>query len=109
MNSNEKEEPIFYKVNHRYRDTIIVPIVAIDKFVSFITTPLRYQRIVTSDGIKCDVIKSFTENICNLEEKVLSLYHLNAWDFIKTWHKVYPENLYSLEFVVMELAKDECK
>ena len=99
----------YYRVNHRYKDTIIVPIVAIEKFVDFITTPLKDQCIETSDGIKCVVIKSFTENICNLEEKVLSLYHLNTWDFIKKWHKVYPDNLYSLEFVVMELANDECK
>ena len=104
MNSNEK---IYYKVNHRFKDMIIVPIVAIDKFVDFITTPLRQQRIMTSDGVKCIVIKSFTENICNLEEKVLSLYRLNAWDFVKTWFKVYPNNLYSLEFVVIDLVKDE--
>ena len=101
------KEYVYYKVNHKFREVIIVPIVAIDKFMNFITTPLKEQRIITSDGVKCIVIKSFTDNICNLEEKVLSLYRLSAWDFIKTWFKVYPNNLYSLEFVVIDLIKDE--
>lgn len=105
MSSNENKEPIFYKVNHRYRDEIIVPIVAIHKFVDFITTPLRHQNIITTDNIKCSVSKIYTENLCALEEKVLSLYRISAWDFLKKWHSVYPENLYSLEFVVIKLDK----
>lgn len=107
MSSNEVKEPIFYKVNHRYREEIIVPIVAIHKFVDFITTPLKDKNIITTDGVKCRVYKIYTENLCALEEKVLSLYQISAWDFLKKWHSVYPDNLYSLEFVVMELSKYE--
>ena len=78
MSSNEVKEPIFYKVNHRYRDEIIVPIVAIHKFVDFLTTPLRDQNILTTDGIRCSVSKIYTQNLCTLEEKVLSLYRISA-------------------------------
>jgi hypothetical protein len=105
MSSNEIKEPIFYKVNHRYRDEIIVPIAAIHNFINFITTPLRDQNILTTDGIRCSVSKIYTQNLCALEEKVLSLYRISAWDFLKRWHNVYPYNLYSLEFVVMKLDK----
>lgn len=105
MSSNENRETIFYKVNHRYREEMIVPVVAIHKFVDFITTPLRDQNIVTTDGVKCRVFKIYTENLCALEEKVLSLYRISAWDFLKKWYSVYPDNLYSLEFVVMELGR----
>lgn len=105
--SSKEIEPIFYRVNHRYREEMIVPVVAIHKFVDFITTPLRDQNIVTTDGEKCRVFKIYTENLCALEEKVLSLYRISTWDFLKKWHSVYPDNLYSLEFVVMELGKYE--
>ena len=105
MSSNEKEEPIFYKVNHRYRDEIIVPIAAIHQFVDFITIPLKDKNVITTDNVKCSVSKIYTENLCALEEKVLSLYRISAWDFLKKWHSVYPNNLNSLEFVVMKLDK----
>lgn len=105
--SSDEIEPIFYRVNHRYREEMIVPIVAIHEFINFITTPLRYQKVVTTDGVKCRVFKIYTQNLCALEEKVLSLYQISAWDFLKKWYSVYPNNLYSLEFVVMELGKYE--
>lgn len=105
MSSNEIKEHVFYKVNHRYRDEMIVPIVAIHKSIDFITSPLKDKNIITTDGVKCRIAKIYTENLCALEEKVLSLYRISAWDFLKRWHSVYPDNLYSLEFVVMKLDK----
>lgn len=106
MSSNEIE-PIFYKVNHRYKEEIIVPVIAIHDFFNFITTPLKKQKVITTDNVKCSISKIYTENLCALEEKVLSLYQISAWDFLKRWYAVYPELLYNLEFAVIKLYKYE--
>lgn len=104
MSSNEKQK--VYRINHSYKPEIIVPIVAVDNNIDFICAKGDSRDIVTADNIICIANDVLFQNICDLEEKVLSLYHISAWDFLKKWRAVYPEYLDSLIFVTMKLVKN---
>lgn len=93
-----------YCINHRFREEMILPICAIAGNIRFLLTQ-NTRYVETTDKVKCEVLEFSTANICALEEKVLSLYRIPAWDFLKTWYKTYPNNLYSVEFVVLKLKK----
>lgn len=93
-----------YKINHRFRDEIIVPITAISNNISFLMDKNK-RYVELADGSKCEIISFFMKNICDLEEKILSLYRIPAWDFLKKWVSIYP-TMTSIEFVVIKLKKE---
>lgn len=93
-----------FKINHSYKPEIIVPIVAIEHNIDFICSK-GSRDVVTADGVQCIANEVLFQNICDLEDKVLSLYRISAWDFLKRWRGVYPDCLESLIFVTMKLIK----
>lgn len=102
MESNEKS---YHHVNHKYRETIIVPYIAIEGNISFSTNKGdKYIRF--ADGITAKVIESYEKHICDLEEEVRSLYNIDCWSFIKRWYNA-NKSMSSMEFVVIKVKKEE--
>lgn len=95
---------VIFKINHSYKPEIIVPIVAIEHNIDFICFN-GSRNVITADGVNCITSAVLLKNICELEEKVLSLYKISVWKFIKRWHEIYHDYLNSFEFVVIKLEK----
>ena len=97
--------PIEVRVDHKYKDEMIVPYCAIDNNIAFLLCKgARY--LDTKDGVKAKVLSAEERNICDIEADVQRLYGKDAWSFIKIWHKYNP-NTSSLFFVHLKLQKVE--
>lgn len=97
------EEIRFYKVNHSFKDTIIVPLVAVTKNIEFILNE-EDKYIVTADDVKCKVRFWRIRNIFDIQDDIQNRYKISAWDFLKRWHSVYVD-LSSIDFFVIGLEK----
>lgn len=95
----------YYKVNHRYREKIIVPIIAITHNVNFIMDSGDIY-VITADEVKCKVTNRCIRNIFELEKDIKNIYDMSAWDFLKKWYGV-NESLSSIDFFVLQLKKEE--
>lgn len=95
----------YYKVNHRYREKIIVPIIAITHNVNFIMDSGDIY-VITADEVKCKVTNRCIRNIFELEKDIKSIYDIPAWDFLKKWYGV-NESLSSIDFFVLQLKREE--
>ena len=74
-----------YRIRHKYKKKVIVPLVAIsDNFKFLFDKDDRF--ITTSDGIRARVVDCVEKHIVELEQDIQELYGMNAWDFLKTWY-----------------------
>lgn len=106
MQMNNKT-PIEVRIDHKYRDEMIVPYCAIDNNVAFLLCKgERYLN--TSDLCRAKVLSAEERNICDLEQDIQRLYNKDAWSFIKIWHKYNP-NTSSLFFIHLKLQKVEAQ
>ena len=99
------KEKYYHKVNHSYRDKIIVPMIAVTNNYRFVITD-EQRYIITADEVKCKVTHIEVRNIFDLESDIDKIYKLSAWDFLKRWYNV-NNNLSSIDFFVIELKKEE--
>lgn len=102
MNMNNTT-PIEARIDHRFKEEMIVPYCAIENNVAFLLC--KGERFLdTSDGVRAKVISADEKHICDLESDVYRLYGKDAWSFIKIWHK-YNKNSSSLLFIHLKLQR----
>lgn len=103
--SVDNTEPTYHRVNHRYKDIMIVPMIAVSSNLSFCTSK-GDRYILTADNVRCKVEEWSEKHICDLEKDIQDMYRINAWDFIKRWHSIYPQ-MTSMHFFVIKVSKME--
>lgn len=103
MDSTNK---VISHINHKYREDVIVPYVAISNNIALLIGKGEKQ-IITADNIVCDVLDVQEVHICELENKVMDLYKMDCWSFIKRWYTT-KNTMDSLHFVCLKLKKHEC-
>ena len=97
--------PIEVRIDHKFKEEMIVPYCAIDNNIAFLLC--KGERYVdTKDGVRAKVLSAEERNICELEQDIYRLYNKDAWSFIKIWHKYNP-NTSSLFFIHLKLQKAE--
>lgn len=98
---------MIYYVNHRYREKIIVPLIAIENNVSFLCDDNDEDKnIQTSDNVICGINEIKVSNILDLENEISTIYKMGAYEYLKIWRGAY-NNLDSLSFVVLKLKRNE--
>lgn len=96
-------KPIEVRIDHKFREEMIVPYCAIDNNVAFLLC--KGERYLdTKDGVRCKVLSAEERHICDIEADIQRLYGKDAWSFIKIWHK-YNNMASSLFFVHLKLQK----
>lgn len=99
----DTHQDTYHNINHKFRSEVIIPCAAITNNVEFFLCKGTKYAIM-GDGTKC-VIQAYEEaHICELEEDIKRIYKIPAWDFIKRWHKAYPE-MYSILFLKLKLTE----
>ena len=94
-----------YFINHRFKEHLIVPYAGItDNCRFFLDKEEKY--VVTSYHIRCKVVNCKEKHICELEDEIRETYKIDAWTFIKKWHKACPY-MDSMHFIVLDLKKEE--
>lgn len=90
-------------INHRYKDEVCIPYVALTNNISFLTSK-GAKRVITADGITCDVIECKEIHICELENKINELYGIDCWSFIKRWWST-KKSMDSMHFIYLKLER----
>ena len=94
-----------YYVNHKYREKIIVPLIAIERNVSFLCDDNDEDKnIQTSDNVICVITDIKVSNILDLENEISTIYKMGAYEYLKIWRGAY-NNLDSLSFVMLKLNR----
>ena len=94
-----------YYVNHKYREKIIVPLIAIERNVSFLCDDNDEDKnIQTSDNVICGIKEIKVSNIIDLENEISTIYKMGAYEYLKIWRGAY-NNLDSLSFVMLKLKR----
>lgn len=104
MEEKQIEKKHYYKVNHRYKDKMILPLIAVSNNIDFITTD-NERYVVTADSVKCKVSFCCVRTLFQVEKDIEKIYGISAWEFLKRWYGVY-DYLSSLNFFVLELKKE---
>ena len=91
------------QVAHRYKECMILPLVAISDNFNFVMTCGK-RFVITQDGVKCDVIEYEEKHICQLEDDIRALYGVDAWTFTKKWYN-FNNTMDSMTFVKLKLKK----
>lgn len=100
----EGNNPTYHHINHKFRETIIVPYVAIENNISYLTNKGE-RYIIFADGIKGKVVESSEKHICELEEDIKKLYGIDTWSFVKRWYQS-DKAMDSMHFVVIKVEKE---
>lgn len=90
-------------INHRYKDEVCIPYVAITNNIAFLTSKGNKQ-VITADGVTCNVIECKEIHICELEKKINELYHIDCWAFIKRWYST-KKTMDSMHFIYLKLER----
>lgn len=97
-------DPVEAYVNHRFREEMILPYVGITPNIAFIMA-CGERYVTTTDGIHCKVVECEEKHICNLEEKIRTIYGIEPYDFIRRWYKTC-KAMDSMTFVHIKLKKE---
>lgn len=103
--SIENNKATKHFVNHRFRETIVIPYVGISDNLDFLMSKGE-KLVTTADGIRCKVESYEEKHICELEEDIQSLYGIDAWSFVKRWYKA-DKDMQSMYFIKIKLVKEE--
>lgn len=74
-----------HHVKHRWKDEIIVPLIALSDNINFLTLK-EEKTIITADGVQAKVNKWAEIHICALDDLTKRLYGMSAWDFMLRWY-----------------------
>ena len=101
-----KEEERTFKIKHKYKERIFVPYVAIENNMQFFEEYMRNKvcDVITSDGIECKAIEVKERCVIDIANTILQVYSMSAWEYLKLWHKTYPQ-MDSITFLEMKLTK----
>lgn len=95
-----------YAIQHSFKKEVIIPIAALyNNFDFFYNTKEEFKLVKTSDGYICEVKRYKLVHICQLENKINEIYHIDTWSYIKRWYNAIPQ-MDSMMFIVMELRKN---
>lgn len=97
-------DPVEAYVNHRFREEMILPYVGITPNIAFIMA-CGERYVTTTDGIHCKVVECEERHICDLEEKIRTIYGIEPYDFIRRWYKTC-KAMDSMTFVHIKLKKE---
>lgn len=95
-----------HDIKHKYKDEVIIPIVAMSNAYDFFIFSEAPKKVTTADGVKCKVTEWGEYNICDIEEEIKRLYGMEAWPFMKTWRSTFPQ-MTSMQFIKLKLEKYE--
>lgn len=101
---SNRAEPVEAYVNHRFREEMILPYAGITPNIAFLMA-CGERWVTTSDRIHCKVVELEERHICDLEDKIRSLYSIEPYDFIKRWYGAC-KRMDSMTFVYIKLKKD---
>lgn len=94
-----------YYINHRFKEHLILPYAGITDNCRFFFDK-EEMHVITSDHIRCKVMNWEEKHICELEDEIRETYKIDAWTFLKKWHKACPY-MDSMHFIVLDLKKEE--
>ena len=97
-------DPVEAYVNHRFREEMILPYVGITPNIAFVMA-CGERYVTTTDGIHCKVVECEEKHICDLEEKIRTIYGIEPYDFIRRWYKTC-KAMDSMTFVYIKLKKE---
>jgi hypothetical protein len=97
------------RVNHKYREEIVVPLVAISNNICFLLERDKERIVITADDVKCNVVDYKEVHIAcdEFESLIKRLYNLDAYTFIKKWYSKKRE-MDSMFFVYIKM-KEVCE
>ena len=104
--SLDNNNPTEHYVNHKFRNTIIIPFVCLHRNIDFVMSKGE-KYILTADGIRAKVVSWEEKHICELEDEIQRLYNIDCWNYIKRWHKATKGKMDSMHFLIIKLKKDE--
>jgi hypothetical protein len=99
-----QDKGITYHINHRFKDEIIVPLVAITNNVAFLFDTSE-RSVVMGDGVIGKVISCDEVHICALESEINRMYNITPWAFVARWYKIYPQ-MDSMFFLKLKLSNE---
>lgn len=108
MELDANRSDTYHHIKHKFREVVILPIAAVSNNIDFLIFDKAKKHVKTSDDVECDVVSWSEEHICDIEDEIKKIYELDAWSFIKTWHKHEP-CMTSMHFIKMELRKYESR
>lgn len=95
----------YHNVRHRFKEEIVIPYIGIGNNITFMTNKGE-RHIIFVDGTKGKVVEAYEKHICELGDKIRSLYNLSEWEFIQRWYNTY-NGMDSMHFVVIKVEKEE--
>lgn len=103
--SLDNNNPTEHYVNHKFRDTIVIPFAALHRNIDFVMNKGE-KYILTADGIRAKVMSWEEKHICELEDKIRELYGIDILTYLKRWHKATNGNMDSMHFLILKLKKE---
>lgn len=91
------------QVAHRYKEYMILPLVAISDNFNFVMTCGK-RFVITQDRVQCEVIEYEEKHICQLEDDIRALYGVDAWTFTQKWYN-FNNTMDSMTFIKLKLKK----
>ena len=104
--SLDNNNPTDHYVNHKFRNTIIIPFAALHRNIDFVMNKGE-KYILTADGIRSKVVSWEEKHILDLEDKVRELYGIDLLRYLKSWYKATKGCMDSMHFLILKLKKDE--
>ena len=104
--SLDNNNPTEHNVLHKFKETMILPYYAVSNNCSLIMSKGDHY-VTTADGIHCKVVSWEEKHICELEDEIQRLYHIDAWSYLCKWHKATKGCMDSMHFLILKLKKDE--
>lgn len=103
--SLDNNNPTEHYVNHKFRNTIIIPFVCLHRNIDFVMSKGE-KYILTADGIRAKVESWEEKHILDLEDKVQELYGIDILRYLKKWHKATKGYMDSMHFLILKLKKE---
>lgn len=104
--SLDNNNPTEHNVLHKFKETMILPYYSVTNNVSLVMSKGDHY-VTTADGIHCKVVSWEEKHICELEDEIQRLYHIDAWNYLCKWYKATKGCMDSMHFLILKLKKDE--
>lgn len=99
-----RKDRTYHELKHSFKEEVIVPMVALTNNYDFLIFENAEKILRLADGTECSVERYEEKHICDLEDDIKRLYNVDAWSFIKRWHK-YDAMMTNMMFLKIWLKK----
>ena len=104
--SLDNNNPTEHNVLHKFRDSeIVIPWAALTNNIAMVMSKGDHY-VTTADGIHCKVVSWEEKHICELEDEIQRLYHIDAWSYLCKWYKATKGCMDSMHFLILKLKKE---